>query len=342
MKLQYRHTAYACYLAYITQAIVNNLAPLLFVTFQKQFSLTLESISLLIMINFSVQIGVDLLSSLFIHKIGYRAAVVGAHILTVAGLSSMAFLPFLLPSPYAGLVIAVILNAVGGGLIEVLISPIIEALPGSGSAARMSLLHSFYCWGQMGVVLLATIFFVLAGLERWFLLPLLFCLLPFLTGFLFTGVPIRTLEEKQGETMSLKTLLRTKAFWMLLAMMVCAGASELAVSQWSSFFAENGLGVSKTAGDLPGPLSVCSSYGLQPSFIRTVRESVFSKPHDDFILTGLCRKLCRLRILSHPLHRPSGCGNVRLLCRHYVARRFQPFCRNKGWNPYVRAACPGR
>ncbi len=252
MILTYRHTICASYLGYITQAIVNNLAPLLFLIFQSTMGLPLEKITLLITVNFCIQLTVDLLSAKFVDRIGYRVCVVAAHILSAAGLVGMALFPRLFRDPYAGLLLAAALYAVGGGLIEVLISPIVEACPTERKAAAMSLLHSFYCWGTVAVVALSTAFLAVFGKDRWPALCVLWALLPLGNALLFARVPIASLTEAD-QGMGLGELCRTKLFWLFLLLMVAAGASEQAMSQWASAFAESGLGVTKAVGDLAGP-----------------------------------------------------------------------------------------
>lgn len=264
MKFTYRHTKYASYIGYITQAIVNNLMPLLFVSFERSFALSLDKISLLITVNFSVQILTDLMAAKYVDRIGYRFATVMAHVLAVSGLVGMSFLPFVI-NPFVGLLICSAVNAVGGGLMEVLISPIVEALPGDEKASAMSMLHSFYCWGQVAVVVLSTIYFNTIGISYWRYLPILWAIVPLFNVFMFAKVPLRTLNE-DGEGLPLKKLAGSGIFWLFLLLMVCSGASELAMSQWASYFAEDGLHVSKTMGDLLGPCSFAILMGI----IRTI------------------------------------------------------------------------
>lgn len=249
---RYRHTIYASYLGYITQAILNNFAPLLFLTFQNTYAITLDRIALLVTLNFGIQLVVDLLAAKFVDKIGYRVSIVGAHLFAAAGLLGLALLPDLLPDPFAGLTLAVGIYAVGGGLIEVLISPIVEACPTDRKEAAMSLLHSFYCWGHAFVVLASTLFFTLCGIGHWRLLACVWALVPLLNSVYFSRVPLRVLVE-EGEGMRFSQLFRSRMFWVFCILMVCAGASEQGMSQWASAFAEAGLGVSKTMGDLAGP-----------------------------------------------------------------------------------------
>lgn len=265
MSLTYRHTKYAAYLGYITQAIVNNLAPLLFVTFNKSFGISLERIALLVSINFGVQIVVDLISVKYIDRIGYRTGAVMAHVFATVGLISLGVLPTLMADKYAALLIAITLNAVGGGLTEVLISPIIESLPGDEKASAMSLLHSFYCWGHMAVVILSTVYFLTAGIANWRFLPVLWAVVPLFNAFFFAKVPLRVLVE-ESERVPVKKLFSSGIFWLFLALMICAGASEQAMSQWTSLFAESGLKVSKTVGDLLGPCMFAAMMGLSRLF----------------------------------------------------------------------------
>ena len=249
---QWRHTQYASYLGYITQAVVNNLAPLLFLIFQEVYRIPLEQITLLVTVNFCVQLSVDMLSTRFVDKIGYRPCIVAAHFFAAAGLAGLGVFPRLLPDPFAGLLAAVFLYAIGGGLIEVLISPIVEACPTENKASVMSLLHSFYCWGSVGVILLSTLFLGAFGKGAWTVLALLWALLPLFNAFWFWRVPIARLTE-EGGALPLSKLFSQKLFWIFAALMVAAGACELSMSQWASAFAESGLGVSKTVGDLAGP-----------------------------------------------------------------------------------------
>ena len=236
------------------QAIINNFLPLLFITFQNSFNIPLSQITLLITINFLVQLSVDLLSAKFIDKIGYRAAIVLAHICAASGLIFLATLPFIL-EPFIGILISVSIYAVGGGIIEVLISPIMESCPTDNKEKAMSLLHSFYCWGHVAVVLLSTLFFKLIGITNWPLLALLWAAVPMANALLFAKTPIAPLIPENQRGMTFKELISSKIFWLLFVMMLSAGASEQAVSQWASAFAEQGLAVSKTIGDLAGPMA---------------------------------------------------------------------------------------
>ena len=257
---------YACFVGYIVQAIVNNFVPLLFLTFESSYGIPLSQITMLITFNFGIQLLVDLLSAKFVDKIGYRVSIVMAHIFAALGLAGLVVLPDLLPNAFAGLLIAVVIYAIGGGLIEVLISPIMESCPSENKEKAMSLLHSFYCWGHVGVVLLSTLFFWFFGIADWKILALLWVIIPVCNGILFCKVPIAPLIE-EGETgMSLRELCKNRIFWILMLMMMCAGASEQAVSQWASTFAEQGLGVSKTIGDLAGPMSFAILMGSARAF----------------------------------------------------------------------------
>ena len=252
---------YASYLGYITQAIVNNFAPLLFLTFVLEYDLTLDKITLITTINFAVQLLVDLVSVKVVDYIGYRICVVAAHVFAASGLIGLALFPAILPEPYMGIMAAVVLYAIGGGIIEVLISPIVEACPTEKKEAAMSLLHSFYCWGHVSVVLLCTLFFEIFGIENWKIMAVVWAIVPLVNCFYFSVVPIYPIVNEQ-EKMSLKDLLSQKIFWLLIIIMICAGASEQAMSQWASAFAESALHVSKTIGDLAGPCAFAVFMGM--------------------------------------------------------------------------------
>ena len=248
------------------QAVVNNFTPLLFLFFQKSYHVPLSQITLLVTFNFGIQLLVDLLSVGFIDKIGYRASMVIAHVLSAAGLVLLTVLPDGLPTPFVGILIAVMIYAIGGGLLEVLVSPVVEACPSDNKEKAMSMLHSFYCWGHAGVVFISTLFFYVAGIENWKILAIIWALIPVGNAIVFTRVPIATLIEDVESGLGLKELFRMKIFWILLVMMICAGASEQAVSQWASTFAEKGLGISKTAGDLAGPMAFAILMGTSRLF----------------------------------------------------------------------------
>ncbi len=266
MKNQYNKTITACFTGYIVQAIVNNFTPLLFLYFQRSYHIPLSQITLLVTFNFGIQLLIDLLSVGFVDKIGYRVSMIAAHVLAASGLILLTILPEVLPSAFAGILISVMIYAIGGGLLEVLVSPVVEACPSDNKEKAMSMLHSFYCWGHAGVVLLSTLFFYAAGIENWKLLAIIWALIPLGNAFAFAKVPIAPLIADGESGLELKELFRMKVFWILLVMMICAGASEQAVSQWASTFAEKGLGISKTAGDLAGPMAFAVLMGTSRLF----------------------------------------------------------------------------
>ena len=266
MDNKYQKTIYACFLGYIVQAIVNNFVPLLFLTFESAYNIPLSKITLLITFNFGIQLLVDLLSAGFVDKIGYRVCAVAAHIFSALGLLGLSVLPEILPDAYIGLLISVTIYALGGGLLEVLVSPIVESCPSKNKEKTMSLLHSFYCWGHVGVVLFSTLFFKIFGIDNWKILTCIWIIIPLANAFLFTRVPLAPLV-KDGETgLSMPALFKNRIFWLLMLMMLCAGASEQAVSQWASTFAERGLGVGKTIGDLAGPMTFAILMGSARAF----------------------------------------------------------------------------
>lgn len=273
IKNNFKHTLIASYIGYITQAIVNNFAPLLFLTFQRTYGITYDKIALLVTVNFTVQLLVDVLSAKFLDKIGYRTSVVAAHIFAAAGLIGLAVLPEILPNSYIGLILAVILYAIGGGIIEVLVSPIIEACPTEKKEASMSLLHSFYCWGQVLLILTSTAFFVIFGINNWRILAVLWAIIPLCNSWYYSRVPINELTE-EGEGIPIRKMFTSKLFWCFLAIMLGAGASEQAMSQWASAFAEAGLKVSKTIGDLAGPCTFAIFMGLSRVFYAKFSEKL--------------------------------------------------------------------
>lgn len=248
----FKKTIFACYRGYITQGIVNNLSPLFFVIFQDHFGIDYMLISALILCNFITQVITDVLAVRYVDRIGMRRAAVLAHVLAFSGLAMQGILPNILPAPYIGLVIATVINGIGGGLIEVIISPIVDSCPGDAKASAMSLLHSFYCWGQVGVVLITTLLLRVIGEDLWYIIPLLWSLIPFYNLFSFLKVPLMPAIPEDEKT-PLRTLLKSKIFLVAMLLMLCAGASELAMCQWSSLFAERALGVTKVMGDLMGP-----------------------------------------------------------------------------------------
>lgn len=274
MKNKYQKTIYACFIGYIVQAIINNFVPLLFLTFQDSYGIPLSKITLLVTFNFGLQLLVDLASVGFVDKIGYRASMVIAHILSTAGLFLLAVLPELLPDPFVGIFLAVVIYAVGGGLLEVLVSPVVEACPSEHKEQTMSLLHSFYCWGHVGVVLISTVFFRIFGIGNWKILACIWALVPLCNMIAFTRVPIASLLEDGEKGFTIKELAKQKIFWVFMLMMLCAGASEQAVSQWASTFAERGLGVSKTLGDLAGPMAFAVLMGTSRAFYGKYGEKI--------------------------------------------------------------------
>ena len=304
---QFKWTRVACYMGYITQAVANNFMPLLFLTFEKSFGICLSDISFLIIINFVTQLTTDLIAARIIDKLNLRAVAVSAQMLAALGLVCMGTLPHLLPSPYVGLVIATLLCAVGGGLDEVIVSPLMEACPGDGKEASMSLLHSFYCWGQAGVVLVSVGFFALFGIENWSVLASVMALFPFCGGLLFSVVPILRLQGEEGGT-TIRHLFSHKVFIWLLLMIFAGGAAEMVMSQWASTFAEAGLAVEKTVGDLLGPCMFAVLMGISRIIYTKIANKVDLLPVI-VISAILCAASYLLTALSPlPILSLVGCG----------------------------------
>ena len=278
-KIGYKHTVAASFTAFVVQAVVNNFAPLLFLTFQAQYGIELSKITVLITANFFIQIFVDLTAVLFVDRIGYRASTVLAHAMCATGLIFMTILPEILPSAFAGLLISVFCYAVGAGLLDITINPIVNSCPSTNSNQLLCLLHSFYCWGSVAAVGISTLFFALFSTANWKIMSLIWAILPIVNAVMFTRVPIAPVIGEDEEKLSIKDMLKTKAFWIFMVLILCAGSSEQAVSQWASTFAEKGLGVSKTVGDLAGPMLF--------SVLMGVSRVIYGKFGDKIDLDGM-------------------------------------------------------
>ena len=261
----YKKTLIACYLGFITQAITANFTPLLFLTFKSSYGISLEMIAIIPLVFYLTQLLVDLVAVKFADIIGYRTCVIASQVVSALGLILMAFLPEILPSPIVGIIISVALYAIGSGLVEVLLSPIVEACPFENKAGVMSLLHSFYCWGAVGVILGSTVFFAIFGMANWKVLTLIWAIVPLINTFNFITCPIERLVE-DGEGMSIGRLLRLPLFMLMILLMICVGASEATMTQWASAFTESALGVSKTIGDLAGPCMFATFMGISRVF----------------------------------------------------------------------------
>lgn len=303
----YKKTLIACYLGFVTQAISANFTPLLFLTFKNAYGIGLEKIALIPLVFYLTQLLIDFAATKFVDKIGYRTCVVSSQVLSSAGLVLMAILPELLPVPFIGILIAVVLYALGSGLIEVLVSPIVEACPFENKEGMMSLLHSFYCWGAVGVILGSTLFFTVFGVENWKILTLIWAVIPLYNAFNFITCPIERLVE-DGEGMRLGQLLRLPLFWLLILLMVCSGASEASMAQWASAFTESAMGVSKTVGDLAGPCLFALFMGISRVLYGKMSEKL------DLIKTmsmcGLLSVICYLTasLSSLPIIGLAGCA----------------------------------
>lgn len=257
----YKRTKTACYLGFITQAVAANFAPLLFLKFHTDYNISLGNIALISTFFFFTQLLVDLFCAKYVDRIGYRVSIVASEICSAAGLVGVAFLPELLPSPFMGIILSVILYAIGSGLIEVLCSPIMEACPFENKEATMSLLHSFYCWGAVGTILVSTVFFLMFGIDSWKCLAVVFALIPAINIYNFATCPIESLVE-EGRGIGIRKLFSNPMFLIAVVMMICSGASELAMAQWASAYAESALGFSKTMGDIAGPCMFAVTMGI--------------------------------------------------------------------------------
>ena len=260
-KNDYHKTKIACYMGFITQAIAANFAPLLFLKFHNDYHISLGNIALISTFFFFTQLLVDLFCAKFVDYIGYRICVVASEIFASLGLVGLAFLPDLLPDPFIGIICSVVVYAIGSGLIEVLCSPIIEACPFENKEATMSLLHSFYCWGSVGTILISSLFFLIFGINSWKWLAVIWALIPAVNTYNFMTCPIEHLVDT-GTGMGIKSLFAKPFFWVAICLMICSGASELAMAQWASAYAESALGLSKALGDLAGPCMFAVTMGI--------------------------------------------------------------------------------
>ena len=318
MKKNYKSTVNACFAGYVVQAIVNNFVPLLFLTFNKSYGIELSKITALITVNFILQLIIDLLSAFFIDKIGYRAAAIMAHVFAAAGLVSLTVLPEVLPSPFVGLLVSVVLYAVGGGLLEVIVSPIVEACPTDNKEKMMSLLHSFYCWGSVAVVGISTLYFSIFTTANWKYLALIWAVVPAVNALNFVRVPIAPLIE-EGETgLSFKQLLGNRMFWIFMLLILCSGASEQAVS-----LCGKGSRRLKDSRRPRRPHALLRAHGRVARDIRQIRRQNRPRRHDDFqrravhgVLSAHCAQLLRCA-------RACRSRDVRLLGRHHVAGNVQ-------------------
>ncbi len=310
----FQKTKKACYLGFITQAIAANFAPLLFLKFHKDYGISLGNIALISTVFFFTQLLVDLFCAKFVDRIGYRFSIVVSEVLSALGLVGLAFLPDLLPDAFAGILISVTIYAMGCGLIEVLVSPIIEACPFENKEATMSLLHSFYCWGTVGTIVISTLFFKIFGMDSWKWLAVIWALIPAYNIFNFATCPIVPIVE-EGQGMGIRKLFKIPLFWASICLMVCAGASELAMAQWASAYAEAALGLSKTIGDLLGPCMFAVTMGINRIIFGKYGEKMNLVKY--MTASGLLCVICYLMasLSSNPLIGLIGC----VLCGFSVA-----------------------
>lgn len=305
-KKNYKKTLIACYVGLITQAIVANFAPLLFLWFHDAFEIPFGQIALISMVFFVAQTLVDVICAKYVDRIGYRKCAIASQVCSAVGLVLLAFLPELFPNRLVGILLGVVIYAIGSGLVEVLVSPIVEACPFENKSSIMSLLHSFYCWGFVFVVLMSTLFFALFGIENWRIAACLWALVPLLNVYNFAGCPIERLTE-EGKGMTIRELLRKPVFWLFLLLMVGTGASEISMSQWASAFVQSALGFSKSLGDLVGPCLFAATMGISRSIYAKFGHKI---PLTNFMLgSGILCLVCYLltAVSSNPVLGLFGC-----------------------------------
>ena len=307
MKKKYKKTLTACYLSFITQAICANFLPLLYISFHKDYGISFGNLALISTVFFLTQLAVDFICAKVVDRIGYRPCIVASEVACGLGIAGLSILPELAPTPFAGILICVVVYAIGSGLIEVLASPIIEACPFENKESMMSLLHSFYCWGFLAVILLSTLFFTVFGLENWKILALIWAIVPIYNIYNFATCPIEKLVD-DGEGMTIGQLLKEKFFWIFIILMVCAGSSEIAMAQWASAFAESALYVSKTVGDLAGPCGFALCMGISRILYGKFGEKVDLSGF--MIFSGILCLACYLvaGLASIPVMGLAGCA----------------------------------
>jgi len=301
----YKRTKGACFLAYIISALINNFLPLLFLTLNREFDISFEALGILISVNFFVQAIVDFLGAQYVDRLGYRVSIMLALSFAALGFISLGILPYTMKNTFFALLITVILYAVGSGLIEVLISPIIAALPEDKGSKTMTFLHSFYCWGHLLIVMVSTAFFATFGIRAWRYLAIFWAILPIIDMLIFAKAPLHVFGEK-AKKIPLKSLFTNKIFLLLLLLMLCGGAAELTVSQWISVFAESSLGLPKSIGDILGPCLFALTMGFSRVAYTKMRMPLLRA-----IL--LCAVLCTASYLitvfsPHPLLALTGCA----------------------------------
>lgn len=288
-KINYTPTKISAYVGYFVQAIVNNFLPILFVAFQDIYGIGYEKLGRLIVFNFITQMVTDILSPKIISLLGYRKTAVMCQLIAALGLTLAAVLPNVLPNAYIGIVLAVIVYAFASGLMEVIISPMIEMLPTSNKSGNMSLLHSFYCWGQAITTVGTTLLLSAFGYRGWTYIPLIWAIVPFINAFSFIRVPIVE-PQPERKSDSFRVLFSDRRFRVFMLIMLCAGASEIAMAEWASVFAQNALGVSQIAGDLAGPCAFSLFMGLGRLLYAAFSEKISYR--STVIVLGLCCAVC--------------------------------------------------
>lgn len=286
MKSKYTMTKIACYVGYVVQAVVNNFLPILFIALQNIYGLSYEQLARIILFNFLTQMVTDFITPKILAIIGYRKAAMLAHISASAGLVFLGILPKIMESTYFAIIISMVITAFGSGLIEVILSPMVDMLPTSNKAGSMSILHSFYCWGQAFTIIATTVMVMFFGFEGWANIPIIWAVIPFVNIFSFSFVPIIE-PEKDQKTASLKQLFQNKSFILFLIMMLCSGAAEITMAQWASMFAQQSLGVSKAVGDLAGPCAFAIFMGAGRIWYANVSHKV-SFRKTVIVLSVLC------------------------------------------------------
>lgn len=302
-------------MCFIIQALIINFPPILFLHFSTTYGIPLSKITFLVIINFACQFCLDMLSAIFAKHLSYKVMIVASNILAALGLASYAFLPEILPNAYLGLVIATLISAMGSGLIEVIANPIMQSCPKPKKNFSMGFLHSFYCWGALGVVLISTLLLLWTGMGSWKLLALLWALIPAVNTVIFLVSPMNQPSAELEETSSLSKLVKTKMFWLFIFIMILGGACEQAMAQWASAFAETVLTEinivpesAKLFGDLLGPCFFALTMALSRMIYPKVCEKYDLRRV--MILSSILCAICYAvaAITQNPFVSLIGCG----------------------------------
>lgn len=281
MKNTFTRTKIACYTVNVSMSVVGNLSPLLFITFHDLYGISYSLLGLLVLVNFCTQLCIDLIFSFFSNKFNIPLVLRVMPALTLAGLALYALAPVIFPSAvYLGLVLGTILFSVSGGLAEVLISPVIAAIPADNPEREMSKLHSVYAWGVVAVILFGTLFLLAFGQQNWQWLTVTLMLIPLLAFVAFLRAEIPQMQSGEKSSGSVGQL-KNKTLWLCVVGIFLGGASECTMAQWASGYLEQALSIPKVWGDIFGVALFSLTLGLGRSLYAK-----FGKNAEKILLLG--------------------------------------------------------